>query len=508
MYERFTDRARRVMQLANQEAQRLKHTYIGREHILIALAEEGSDVAASVLKALGVDVRKVRLEVEKVVQPGPDAGFAAVPGAKRLIEYSIETARNLNHDYVGTEHLLLGLLRERESVAARVLINLGLTLEDVRREVLKRVAKNAVPEEGGDPVGEPPATIRKPPTPALYTFGRDLTEVARQGKLAPVIGRGKEIEQVIEILGRRAKNNPMLIGEPGVGRTAIVQGLAHLIAGGLVPESLRTRRIVALDLATLTHGGKSGQFETRMKGVLHEAREAKDVILFIGEFHTLVGGGSLGRAVDASNLLVPILARNEIPFIGRTTLGAYRKYIETDGALERRFETITINPPSREEALEILKGLRGHCEARHRVRITDEAVAAAVELSDLYQPGRFFPQKAVGLMDEAAAAVRLRAVGTPPDLKGLNSEIERLDRGKESAVAEQDFGKAARLRDQADSLKKQREQLLADWREKSQAVDGVVGVQAVIDTLSLQTGIPAGLIRERDTSMLRTRPRE
>jgi ATP-dependent Clp protease ATP-binding subunit ClpC len=496
MYERFTERARKVMQLANQESRRFEHSYIGTEHILLGLVREGTGVAVRVLRNLDIDPLKIQAEVEKALPPGLDLAmlnFPQTPRAKKVIEYSIEEARNFRHDHVGTEHLLLGLIREQGGLAGQILLSLGVKLEDVRKEILSLA--------GNDPAADPSGT------PCLAGFGRDLTELASQGKLAPVIGRAKEIEQVIETLERRTKNNPMLLGEPGVGRTAIVRGLAQLIAGGLVPEFLRTRRIVALDLATLVDGGKShGQFEIRMKAVLHEARQAKDVILFVEEFHTLVGGGGLGIAVDASPLLVPVLARNEIQFIGRTTLESYRKYIETDGALERRFQPILVNPPSGDETFQILKGVRGHYVARHRVRITDEAVAAAVELSDLYQPERFFPHKAVILMDEAAAAVKLRALGNPPDLKDLVSEIARLRGHLEAAVAEQDFEKAARLRDQADALKKKRERLLGDWREKSQAVDGVVGVEAVIDTLSLQTGIPAGLIRERDTSMLRSRP--
>jgi ATP-dependent Clp protease ATP-binding subunit ClpC len=505
MYERFTDRARKVMELADQEARFFNHEYVGTEHILLGLVKEGSGVAANVLKNLDIDLRKIRLEVERIVQPGPDmvimGKLPTAPEAKKGVEYAIEEARNLNHHDVGTEHLLLGLLRERESVAVRVLINLGLKLEGVRARVLNLPGNNPVAEESGETSREQPPSRREPPTPALDSFGRDLTELARQGKLDPAIGRTKETEQVIEVLGRRAKKNPMLFGEPGV-KTAIVQGLAQRIAGGLIPEFLRARRIVALDLATLVGGdGCHGQREDRIKAVLNEARLAKNVILFVEEFHNLVGAGGT-EGVDASPLLVPVLARNEIQFIGGSTLKAYREYIERDGALERRFQPIFVNPPSREEMLEALKSFRDYCETHHRVRISDEAVATAVELSDLYQPEPFFPQSVFRLMDEAAAAVRHRALGQPPDLKQLDSEMGRLNREKETAVAERDLERAVRLRDQADLLKKRRGQIVREWQEKSQAVEGAVGVEAVIETLSLQTGIPTAMIRERDTSLV------
>src|SRR5438876_1838658 len=357
MYERFTDRARKVMQLANQEAQRLNHEYIGTEHILLGLVKEGSGVAANVLKNLDIDLRKIRLEIEKIVQSGPDmvtmGKLPQTPRAKKVIEYSIEEARNLNHNYVGTEHLLLGLLREQEGVAAQVLMNLGLKLEDVREEVLNLLGHNMDSGEaggGGGGGGERTASKGKSKTPALDSFGRDLTELARQGKLDPVIGRANEIERVIQVLSRRTKNNPVLLGEAGVGKTAIVEGLAQLIVDSSVPELLRDKRIVVLDLAMMVAGTKyRGQFEERIKAVMNEVRRAKNTILFIDELHTLVGAGGAEGAIDASNVLKPALARGEIQCIGATTMDEYRKYIEKDAALARRFQEIIVNPPSKEE---------------------------------------------------------------------------------------------------------------------------------------------------------------
>src|SRR3954447_2259349 len=427
MYERFTDRARKVMQLANQEAQRFNHEYIGTEHILLGLVKEGSGVAANVLKNLDIDLRKIRLEVEKIVQSGPDmvtmGKLPQTPRAKKVIEYSIEEARNLNHNYVGTEHLLLGLLREQEGVAAQVLMNLGLKLEDVREEVLNLLGHNMPNESesggGGGGGGASERTGRsKSKTPALDSFGRDLTELARQGKLDPVIGRANEIERVIQILSRRQKNNPVLLGEAGVGKTAIVEGLAQLVVDQNVPEILRDKRIVVLDLAMMVAGTKyRGQFEERIKAVMNEVRRAKNTMLFIDELHTLVGAGGAEGAIDASNVLKPALARGEIQCIGATTLDEYRKYIEKDGALERRFQQIIVNQPSKNETIEILKGLRDRYEAHHRVQIKDEALDSAVELSDRYISGRCLPDKAIDVIDEAGARVRLKAMTRPPDLK-------------------------------------------------------------------------------------------
>src|SRR6059036_4116 len=446
MYERFTDRARKVMQLANQEAQRFNHEYIGTEHILLGLVKEGSGVAANVLKNLDIDLRKIRLEVEKIVQSGPDmvtmGKLPQTPRAKKVIEYSIEEARNLNHNYVGTEHLLLGLLREWEGVAAQVLMNLGLRLEDVREEVLNLLGHNMETDEGGGGGGggERTAGKTKSKTPALDSFGRDLTELARQGKLDPVIGRQNEIERVIQVLSRRTKNNPVLLGEAGVGKTAIVEGLAQMIVSGDVPELLRDRRIVVLDLAMMVAGTKyRGQFEERIKAVMNEVRRARNTILFIDELHTLVGAGGAEGAIDASNVLKPALARGEIQCIGATTLDEFRKYIEKDAALARRFQDILVNPPSKDETVEILKGLRDRYESHHRVQITDGALSQAVELSDRYITGRCLPDKAIDVIDEAGARIRLKAMTRPPNLKDIDEQIEKLNHDKEAAVAEQDF---------------------------------------------------------------------
>jgi len=505
MYERFTDRARKVMQLANQEAQRFNHEYIGTEHILLGLVKEGSGVAANVLKNLDIDLRKIRLEVEKIVQSGPDmvtmGKLPQTPRAKKVIEYSIEEARNLNHNYVGTEHLLLGLLREQEGVAAQVLMNLGLKLEDVREEVLNLLGHNPESGEGGG--GERTANKGKSKTPALDSFGRDLTELARQGKLDPVIGRQNEIERVIQVLSRRTKNNPVLLGEAGVGKTAIVEGLAQMVVDGSVPELLRDRRIVVLDLAMMVAGTKyRGQFEERIKAVMNEVRRAKNTILFIDELHTLVGAGGAEGAIDASNVLKPALARGEIQCIGATTLDEYRKYIEKDGALERRFQQIIVNPPSKEEAVEILRGLRDRYEAHHRVQIRDEALEQAVELSDRYISGRCLPDKAIDVIDEAGARVRLKAMTRPPDLKEIDAQVEQLNQEKEAAVAEQDFEKAAHLRDQADKLKKKKDQVQREWREKSKEIDGIVDDEVIREVVSKMTGVPLKRIDSDETQRL------
>ena len=522
MYERFTDRARKVMQLANQEAQRFNHEYIGTEHVLLGLIKEGSGVAANVLKNLDIDLRKIRMEVEKLVQSGPDmvtmGKLPQTPRAKKVIEYSMEEARNLNHNYVGTEHILLGLLREQEGVAAQVLMNLGLKLEDVREEVLNLLGHGM--EEGGERAGmggrqtagaggggggggESSPKGGKSKTPALDSFGRDLTELARQGKLDPVIGREKEIERAIQILCRRTKNNPVLLGEAGVGKTAIVEGFAQRVVDGNVPELLADRRIVVLDLAMMVAGTKyRGQFEERIKAVMNEVRRAKNTILFIDELHTLVGAGGAEGAIDASNVLKPALARGEIQCIGATTLDEYRKYIEKDSALDRRFQIIMVEPASKSEAVEILKGLRDRYESHHRVTISDDALEAAVELSSRYITGRCLPDKAIDVIDEAGARVRLKAMTKPPDLKEIDDEVDRLNKEKEEAVANQDFEKAAALRDQADKLKKKKQTMTRDWRDKSREADGVVDEEVVAEVVSKMTGIPLTRMSTEDQARL------
>ena len=507
MYERFTDRARKVMQLANQEAQRFNHEYIGTEHILLGLVKEGSGVAANVLKNLDVDLRKIRLEVEKIVQSGPDlvtmGKLPQTPRAKKVIEYAMEEARNLNHNYVGTEHLLLGLLREQEGVAAQVLMNLGLKLEDVREEVLNLLGHGLEGTEQGERGGSPSGKGSKSKTPALDSFGRDLTELAKQGKLDPVIGRSNEIERVTQILCRRQKNNPVLLGEAGVGKTAIVEGFAQMVVDGNVPDLLRERRIVVLDLAMMVAGTKyRGQFEERIKAVMNEVRRAKNVILFIDELHTLVGAGGAEGAIDASNVLKPALSRGELQCIGATTLDEYRKYIEKDAALERRFQMVLIDPPSKDQAVEILKGLRERYESHHKVQYTDDALEKAVELSNRYISGRCLPDKAIDVIDEAGARIRLKSMVRPPDLKELEEDIERLNTQKDEAVANQDFEKAAALRDQSDKLRKKKENITSEWRQKSQATDGVVDAEVIAEVVAKMTGVPLTRLSSEDTVRL------
>ena len=513
MYERFTDRARKVMQLANQEAQRFNHEYIGTEHILLGLIKEGSGVAANVLKNLDVDLRKIRLEVEKLVQSGPDmvtmGKLPQTPRAKKVIEYSMEEARNLNHNYVGTEHILLGLLREQEGVAAQVLMNLGLKLEEVREEVLNLLGHGMegpeAAERGGLGGGGGGESRRgsKSKTPALDSFGRDLTELARQDKLDPVIGREKEIERTMQILSRRTKNNPVLLGEAGVGKTAIVEGFAQRVVAGDVPELLLDRRIVVLDLAMMVAGTKyRGQYEERIKAVMNEVRRAKNIILFIDELHTLVGAGGAEGAIDASNVLKPALSRGEIQCIGATTLDEYRKYIEKDSALDRRFQVVMVEPSTKAETIDILRGLRDRYEHHHHVQITDDAIEAAVELSSRYISGRCLPDKAIDVIDEAGARVHLKSMTRPPDLKEIDEEVERLNREKEEAVANQDFEKAASLRDQADKLKKKKQQITQQWRDKSRETDGVVDEDVIAEVVSKITGIPLTRLSTEDSMRL------
>ena len=513
MYERFTDRARKVMQLANQEAQRFNHEYIGTEHILLGLVKEGSGVAANVLKNLDVDLRKIRLEVEKLVQSGPEmvtmGKLPQTPRAKKVIEYSMEEARHLNHNYVGTEHILLGLLREQEGVAAQVLMNLGLKLEEVREEVLNLLGHDMEGEggrEGGREGGSSESASPKggkSKTPALDSFGRDLTDLARQKKLDPVIGREREIERAIQVLCRRTKNNPVLLGEAGVGKTAIVEGFAQQVVNGNVPELLADKRIVVLDLAMMVAGTKyRGQFEERIKAVMNEVRRAKNTILFIDELHTLVGAGGAEGAIDAANVLKPALARGEIQCIGATTLDEYRKYIEKDSALDRRFQLIMVDPATKTEAIEILKGLRDRYEEHHRVKFTDDSIEAAVELSSRYITGRCLPDKAIDVIDEAGARVRLRTMTRPPDLKEIDGEVEQLNKDKEEAVANQDFEKAAALRDQADKLRKKKDELTEKWREKSRETDGTVDEDVIAEVVSKMTGIPLTRLSTEDSARL------
>jgi ATP-dependent Clp protease ATP-binding subunit ClpC len=433
------------------------------------------------------------------------------PRAKKVIEYSMEEARNLNHSYVGTEHILLGLLREQEGVAAQVLMNLGLKLEDVREEVLNLLGHGLEGAEVGERGGrgsESESTSSsgkagKSKTPALDSFGRDLTELAKKGELDPVIGREREIERAIQILCRRTKNNPVLLGEAGVGKTAIVEGFAQRVVAGEVPEILADKRIVVLDLAMMVAGTKyRGQFEERIKAVMTEVRRVRNTILFIDELHTLVGAGGAEGAIDAANVLKPALARGEIQCIGATTLDEYRKYIEKDNALARRFQEIIVEPTGKEETIEILKGLRGRYEEHHRVQFTDDAIVAAVEMSERYITARCLPDKAIDVIDEAGARVRLRTMTRPPDLKEIDEEVEKLNKEKEEAVANQDFEKAANLRDQAEKLRKKKDQITQEWRDKSQQTDGVVDEEIIAEVVSKMTGIPLTRLSTEDSLRL------
>ena len=507
MFERFTDRARKVMALANQEAQRFNHEYIGTEHVLLGLVKEGSGVGANVLKNLDVDLRKVRLEVEKLVKSGPDmvtmGKLPQTPRAKKVIEYAIEEARSLNHNYVGTEHLLLGLLREHDGVAAQVLMNLGLKLEEVREEVLNLLGAGMDAAEAAGTAGRPDRNKGKSKTPALDSFGRDLTELASQGQLDPVIGRIDEIERVVQILCRRTKNNPVLLGEAGVGKTAIVEGLGQQIVNHEVPELLAGKRIVVLDLAMMVAGTKyRGQFEERIKAVMNEVRRARNVILFIDELHTLVGAGGAEGAIDASNVLKPALSRGEIQCIGATTMDEYRKYIEKDSALERRFQTIIVEPPNRKETLEILKGLRDRYEAHHRVRITDEAMERAVELAGRYITGRCMPDKAIDVIDEAGARIRLKSMTKPPDLTEVEVEVERLQMEKDEAVKNADYERAAQLRDETQQLIERKTEMQQKWREKSNEVDGVVDEEVIAEVVSKISGVPLTRLEKEEATRL------
>ena len=516
MFERFTDRARKVMALANQEAKRFNHEYVGTEHLLLGLVKEGSGVAANVLKKMKVDLKKIRIEVEKIVKSGPQmvtmGKLPQTPRAKKVIEYSIEEARMLGHNYVGTEHLLLGLLKEQEGVAAQVLMNLGLRLEDVREEVLKLLgaAADMVEEtdfsapggesDAGAPSGGPRG---KSKTPALDSFGRNLTELAAEDKLDPVIGRTDEIERLMQVLCRRTKNNPVLLGEAGVGKTAIVEGLAKSIVDGNVPELLREKRIVVLDLALMVAGTKyRGQFEERIKAVMNEVRRAKNIILFIDELHTLVGAGGAEGAIDASNVLKPALSRGEIQCIGATTLDEYRKYVEKDGALERRFQTIIVEPPTSVQTLEILRGLRDRYEAHHRVQITDDALQVAVELSNRYITGRCLPDKAIDVIDEAGARIHLKAMTRPPEISEIEGEIDRLNGEKEEAVARSAYERAAELRNQIDELKAKKEEQLKQWRDSAKEVDGIVDGEVIAEVISKMTGIPLTRLESEETQRL------
>ena len=500
MFNRFTERARKVIILAKEEARRFNHDYIGTEHILLGLIREGEGVAAAVLEKLGISLENIRLEIEKLVQPGPTTQIIGdipfTPRAKKALELAAEEARSLGHNYIGTEHILLGLIREGEGMASQVLLNLGLDLNRVRNEVLELLG-SALP--GFGQAGQQSKTK----TPALDAFGRDLAELARDNKLDPVIGRHEEIERVIQTLSRRTKNNPVLLGEAGVGKTAIVEGLAQAIVAGNVPEVLRGKRIIVLDLALMVAGTKyRGQFEERIKAVMEEIKRSHDVIIFIDELHTLVGAGAAEGAIDASNILKPALSRGEMQCIGATTLDEYRKYIEKDAALERRFQTIMVEPPSVMQTVEILQGLRDKYEAHHRVVFKDEALAAAAKLSDRYISGRYLPDKAIDLIDEAGARARLNVLIVPPDIKKLEEKVENLRKEKEALIKSQDFEKAAALRDQERQARQELEELNHQWAQAKDKMRPQVGEEEIARIVAQWTGIPIFRLEEKESEKL------
>src|SRR6201997_1522889 len=505
----FTPRAQQVLALARKEADRFNHNYVGTEHLLLGLIKLGQGVAVNVLQKMGLDLETVRMEVEKHVGSHPETKMVGnipyTPRVKKVLALAGKEAKALNHSYVGTEHIVLGLLREGEGVAARVLKNLEIDIERTRNEILKELDPNFTPPEGEAEEGTGTATGGKKDvkTPALRAFGRDLTELAKKGELDPVIGRKNEIERVIQILCRRTKNNPVLLGEAGVGKTAIVEGLAQEIGAGNVPELLRDKRVITLDLALMVAGTKyRGQFEERIKAVMDEIRRSKNVILFIDELHTIVGAGSAEGAMDASNIIKPALSRGELQCVGATTLNEYRKYIEKDAALERRFQTVKVEAPSVEEAVQILKGLRPKYEAHHKARLTDEALEAAVKLSDRYLTGRFLPDKAIDVMDEAGARARINAMTRPPDVKDIEKEIEAIRIEKEAAIKAQDFEKAAALRDSEKQTKDKLERILTDWREQREEREVVVGADDILHIVSKWTGVPLHRMEEAETQKL------
>jgi ATP-dependent Clp protease ATP-binding subunit ClpC len=509
----FTPRAQQVLALARKEADRFNHNFVGTEHLLLGLIKLGQGVAVNVLQRLGLDLETVRMEVEKQVGTGPDqkmiGNIPYTPRVKKVLALASKEAKNLNHTYVGTEHILLGLLREGDGVAARVLKNLDVDIEQTRQEILKELDPQfAAAEEaqGGAAEGAPERAQEKKgevKTPALKAFGRDLTEIARKGEMDPVIGRQNEIERVIQILCRRTKNNPVLLGEAGVGKTAIVEGLAQEISRGNVPELLRDKRVITLDLALMVAGTKyRGQFEERIKAVMDEIRRAKNIILFIDELHTIVGAGSAEGTMDASNIIKPALSRGEMQCVGATTLNEYRKYIEKDAALERRFQTIKVEAPSPEEAILILKGLRPKYEEHHKAEITDQAIETAVKMSDRYITDRYLPDKAIDVMDEAGSRARIGTMTRPPEVKALEAEIEKIKTQKERAIKDQDFEGAASMRDKEKQTKEKLDAVLAGWRASREEKRVTVGEEDILQVVSKWTGIPLKRMEEGEAARL------
>ncbi len=510
----FTPRAQQVLALARKEADRFNHNFVGTEHLLLGLIKLGQGVAVNVLQKLGLDLETVRMEVEKQVGTGPDqkmiGNIPYTPRVKKVLALAAKEAKALNHTYVGTEHILLGLLREGDGVAARVLKNLDIDIEQTRQEILKELDPNFSAQEE-QPTASAEGAERPPPpekkgevkTPALKAFGRDLTEIARKGEMDPVIGRKNEIERVIQILCRRTKNNPVLLGEAGVGKTAIVEGLAQEIAQGNVPELLREKRVITLDLALMVAGTKyRGQFEERIKAVMDEIRRAKNIILFIDELHTIVGAGSAEGTMDASNIIKPALSRGEMQCIGATTLNEYRKYIEKDAALERRFQSVKVEAPSIEEAILILKGLRGKYEEHHKAEFTDKAIEASVKLSDRYIPDRFLPDKAIDLMDEAGSRARIGTMTRPQEVKDIEVEIEDIKVRKERAIKEQDFEGAASMRDKEKHAKEKLDSVLAAWRTNREEKRVRVDEEDILHVVSKWTGIPLKRMEQGEAQRL------
>jgi ATP-dependent Clp protease ATP-binding subunit ClpC len=504
MFERFTDRARRVVVLAQEEARMLNHNYIGTEHILLGLIHEGEGVAAKALESLGISLEAVRQQVEEIIgqgQQAPSGHIPFTPRAKKVLELSLREALQLGHNYIGTEHILLGLIREGEGVAAQVLVKLGADLNRVRQQVIQLLSGYSQGKEAataGAPAEGTPATSL-----VLDQFGRNLTQAAREGKLDPVINREKEIERVMQVLSRRTKNNPVLIGEPGVGKTAVVEGLAQAIVKGEVPETLKDKHLYTLDLGALVAGSRyRGDFEERLKKVLKEIRTRGDIILFIDELHTLVGAGAAEGAIDAASILKPMLARGELQTIGATTLDEYRKHLEKDAALERRFQPIQVAEPSLAHTIEILKGLRDRYEAHHRVSITDGALVAAATLADRYISDRFLPDKAIDLIDEAGSRMRIRRMTAPPDLREFDEKIATVRRDKESAIDAQDFEKAAALRDQEKQLLAAKAKREKEWKAGDMDVVAEVDEELIAEVLATATGIPVFKLTEEETSRL------
>ncbi len=497
---KFTERAEKALRYGHESAKEFGHNYVGTEHILFGLLEEGKGVAARVLNNQGINSEKVAKKIEELVgvsTPNGEEPAGLTPRTKRVLELSYIEARRLGHNYIGTEHILLGVLREGESVAVRVLSELGVDSQKLFGEVVKLLNEKA------PGVVKAQKTAGYANTPTLNQFGRDLTEMAREGKFDPIIGRDKEIERVIQVLSRRTKNNPCLIGEPGVGKTAIAEGLAQKIEAGNVPEILKERRVVTLDLSSMVAGAKyRGEFEERLKKAMEEIRKTGNVILFIDEMHTIIGAGAAEGAIDASNILKPSLARGEIQMIGATTLNEYRKHVEKDAALERRFQPITVGEPSVNETIEILKGIRDKYEAHHRVKITDDALEAAAKLSSRYISDRFLPDKAIDLIDEAASRVRLDVITTPPDLKELEEKLEKVGKEKEEAIRTQEFEKAANIRDEEQKLKRELGQMKNDWHQKNSTHTSSVGEEEIAGIISTWTGIPVKRLAEEESERL------